>query len=65
MKSENNKSRIIVENGEVKTIFSEEIQNNGGWMSVDEMCDLLDQSLTKSRELLNQQDETNNQSLCV
>ena len=49
-----NESKVIIENGEVKTIFSEEIQNNGGWMSADELADLLIQSLTKTKELLNQ-----------
>jgi len=29
-------SRVVIENGEVKTIFSEEIQNNGGWMDIEE-----------------------------
>jgi 3-deoxy-D-manno-octulosonate 8-phosphate phosphatase KdsC-like HAD superfamily phosphatase len=60
MKNQKNESRVIVENGEVKTIFSEEIENNGGWMTIDEMCDLLLQSLTKTEELLNQQNEKNN-----
>ena len=36
MKSENYKNRIIVENGKIKTIYSEEIENNGGWMDIEE-----------------------------
>ena len=31
-----NGSKVFVENGEVKTILSEEIQKNGGWMTVEE-----------------------------
>ena len=29
-------NRVIVENGEIKTIFSEEVENNGGWMDIEE-----------------------------
>ena len=37
MKSkENNKSRVIIENGKIKTILSEEIVKNGGFMDIDE-----------------------------
>ena len=35
MKKKINESRVIVENGEVKTILSEEIQKNG-YMTVEE-----------------------------
>ena len=52
MKNKINESKVIVENSKNKTIFSEEIQNNGGWMSVDEMFDLLEQDFTQSDELL-------------
>ena len=31
-----NGSKVFVEDGEVKTLLSEEIQKNGGWMTVEE-----------------------------
>jgi hypothetical protein len=40
-------SKVIIENGEVKTIFSEDIQNNGGWMSVDEFVRIGDEWINK------------------
>ena len=55
MKSKLNESRVIVENGKIKTIYSEEIQNNGGWMTVEEARNLTIQEITKYKELLNQQ----------
>ena len=55
MKNKLNESRVIVENGDVKTIYSEEIQRTG-YMSVDEARKLTHQEITKYRELLNQQD---------
>jgi len=55
MKNKINESKVIIENGKVKTIFSEEIQNNGGWMTVDEMEKLLLQSISQKRKLMNQQ----------
>jgi len=51
---ENNKSRVIVENGEIKTIFSEEIQNNGGWMTIEEARRLIHEAINIRRELLKQ-----------
>jgi hypothetical protein len=43
-------SKVIVENGEVKTVFSDKI-NSTGWMTVDEMKRLLLQSMNKRKEL--------------
>jgi len=54
-KENNNKSKVIIENGKVKTIFSEEIENNGGWMSVDEFCRLMDESVNKLEEMIKNQ----------
>ena len=31
-----NGSKVFVEDGEVKTVLSEEIQRRGGWMTVEE-----------------------------
>ena len=39
-----NGSRVYVENGEVKTQLSEDIQRSG-YMSVDEMFDLIDNEI--------------------
>jgi hypothetical protein len=39
-----NGSKVFVENGEVKTLLSEEIQSSG-YMSVDEMFDLIDNEI--------------------
>lgn len=36
-----NGSRVFIENGEVKTVLSEEIQKKG-YMSVDELSQILD-----------------------
>jgi hypothetical protein len=44
-------SKEIVENGNIKTVFSDEI-NSTGWMTVDEMKNLLLQSMNKRKELL-------------
>ena len=49
-------SKVIIENGEVKTIFSEEIQRTG-WMSVDEFVRLGDEWIDKTRELLKQKNQ--------
>jgi len=57
--TENNKSRVIVENGEVKTILSEEIQKTG-WMTPEEMEDLLLQYFAKIKELRRQQNASQN-----
>ena len=53
-KEENNKSRVIVENGEIKTIFSEEIQNNGGWMTIEEARRLTHEEIKIRSELMKQ-----------
>ena len=29
-------NKVIVENGKIRTIFTEEIENNGGWMDIEE-----------------------------
>jgi len=51
-KEEKNESKVIIENGKIKTIFSKEIENNGGWMSVDEFCRLRDESMDKLDEMI-------------
>ena len=55
MSEKNNitESRVIIENGEVKTIFSEEIQNNGGWMDVEEFVRIMDEWINKMKQLSN------------
>ena len=40
-----NGSKVFVENGEVKTVLSEEIQRTG-WMTVEEMYQLIDVAIT-------------------
>ncbi len=45
-----NGSRVFVDNGEVKTIFNEEIQRTG-YMSVDEMYSLVDANVRKIYEM--------------
>ena len=47
-------SKVIVENGEIKTIFSEDIENNGGWMDIEESRRLCHESINKAREILKQ-----------
>jgi len=47
-------SKVIIENGEIKTILSEEIKNNGGWMSIEEAKRLTHEAINKRRELLKQ-----------
>jgi len=49
-------SRVVIENGEVKTIFSEEIQRTG-WMSIDEFRRLGHEMIDKTRELLKQKNQ--------
>ena len=46
-------SRVIIENGEVKTIFSEQIQNNGGWMDIEEFVRIGDEWFNKMEQLSN------------
>lgn len=45
-----NGSKVFVENGEVKTILSEEIQKTG-YMSVEEMYHLIDEGIKKIYEM--------------
>jgi len=45
-----NESKVIIENGEIKTIFSEEILNNGGWMDIEESRRLTIEALRKRNE---------------
>ena len=55
MKSKNkiNESRVIIENGEIKTILSEDIQNNGGWMDIEEFVRIGDEWFNKMKQLSN------------
>ena len=53
-KNKISESRVIIENGEVKTILSEEIQNNGGWMDIEEASRLWHEMVNKTREILKQ-----------
>lgn len=46
-----NGSKMFVENGEVKTILSEEIQKNGGWMTVEEARMLTENKIRKVYEM--------------
>ena len=46
-------SKVFIENGEVKTIFSDEI-NRTGYMSVEECAGLLHEMVDKTRNLLKQ-----------
>jgi len=52
--TENNKYKVIVENGVKKTILNEEIQGDA-WYTPDEMADLLYLHLEKISEEMNQQ----------
>ena len=44
-------NRVIIKNGKVRTILTEETQQSG-WMSVDEMERLLHEMVNKTRVLL-------------
>ena len=44
-------SKVIVENGEIKTIFSEEVKNNNGQLSLEEISRLLTEGVNKIIEL--------------
>ena len=46
-------SRVFIENGEVKTIFNDEIEQTG-YMSVEECARLLHEMVDKTRDLLKQ-----------
>ena len=50
-------SRVIIENGEIKTIFSEEIENNGGWMDIDEAFDLIIDALNLQEQQMNNENQ--------
>ena len=47
-------NKVIIENGKIKTIFTEEVENNGGWLSIEEVDRLLTQSMNKAFEIRNQ-----------
>ena len=47
-------SKVIVENGKIKTIFSEDIENRGGLMTVEEGRRLFHEKIKKVREMLQQ-----------
>jgi len=49
-------NKVIVEKGQVKTIFTEEVGNNGGWLSIEEVDRLLTQTINKAFEERNQND---------
>ena len=44
-------SKVIIENGEIKTVFSDEIENNGGWMSDGESMRLCLETIDRTEEL--------------
>ena len=44
--NESGESRVIIEDGKIKTIYSEEVINNGGYMSVEEFGRLLKESFS-------------------
>jgi len=44
-------SKVIIENGEIKTIFSEEVINNNGRLSLEEISRLLLDGANKVIEL--------------
>jgi hypothetical protein len=44
-------SKVVIENGKVKTIFSEEI-NRTGYMTVEECGRLLHESIMRTEEIL-------------
>ena len=46
-------SMVFIENGEVRTIFNEEIEQTG-YMSVEECARLLHEMVDKTRDLLKQ-----------
>lgn len=50
-----NGSKVYIENGEVKTILSEEIQRNNGDMSVDDAFDLIKAEVKMIYALNNQE----------
>ncbi|MDR0844649.1 MAG: hypothetical protein LBN71_05460 [Tannerella sp.] len=47
-------NKVIIENGEIRTVFSEETINNGGWLTIEECGKLWIEGLNKVEELLNQ-----------
>jgi hypothetical protein len=44
-------SKVVLENGKIRTVFSEEIENNGGWMTVDDFVRLGDAWINKMKEI--------------
>jgi hypothetical protein len=51
-------SGVFIENGEVRTIFSDEIERTG-YMSVEECAGLLHEMVDKTRDLLKQNADKN------
>ena len=49
--SASNKSRVVVENGEIKTILSEDVLRDG-YMSVEEACRLTHEEIDKLCDML-------------
>lgn len=52
--SVSNKSRVVVENGEIKTILSEDVLRDG-YMSVEEVCRLTHEEIDKLCDMLGMQ----------
>ncbi|MDR1169255.1 MAG: hypothetical protein LBK97_00280 [Prevotellaceae bacterium] len=46
-------NKVIIENGNIKTISTEEAENSGGWLSVEEVDRLLTQSINNAFEIRN------------
>jgi len=47
-------NKVIIENGEFKTIFNEIVENNGGWMDIEEARRLTIEGLNKlEKEMMN------------
>ena len=53
-----NENRVIIENGEVKTILCEETHQSG-WMTVEEFRRLGHEMVNKTREIFKQRNATN------
>ncbi len=53
-KSTSSKSRVVIENGEIKTILSEDVLRDG-YMSVEEACRLTHEEIDKICDMLGMQ----------
>ncbi|MDR1160871.1 MAG: hypothetical protein LBK45_00890 [Tannerellaceae bacterium] len=53
-------NKVVIENGEVKTIFTEDIGDNGGWLNIEESRRLCHEMVDKTREILKQKNATIN-----